>query len=90
MSNPYLTDGRLVIPFDAPEKYRWWSGGQSLVATLDELSAPVEVWRLYVARDNDLLTEKHQNRCSGVLKTIGEVIYCPACRYFLPTDSTVA
>src|ERR1051325_4029931 len=27
---PHLTpSGDLVIPFDSPERYHWWSGGQS-------------------------------------------------------------
>ena len=35
---PYLNEsGDLVIPFDSPEKYHWWVGGQSPTETLREL-----------------------------------------------------
>jgi hypothetical protein len=35
---PYLTPGgTLVIPFDAPERYHWWKGGQSVAETLAEV-----------------------------------------------------
>lgn len=35
---PYLTSsGDLVIPFDSPERYHWWKGGQSPDATKREL-----------------------------------------------------
>jgi hypothetical protein len=35
---PYLTQsGDLVIPFDSPERYHWWKGGQSPDATKQEL-----------------------------------------------------
>jgi hypothetical protein len=37
---PFLDDqGRLRIPFDADDKYRYWQGGQSVFATLLELGA---------------------------------------------------
>jgi hypothetical protein len=37
---PFLDDqGRLRIPLDADDKYRWWQGGQSPFATLLELGA---------------------------------------------------
>ncbi len=37
---PFLDDqGRLRIPLDADDKYRYWSGGQSVFATLLELRA---------------------------------------------------
>lgn len=36
---PYLTSsGDLVIPFNSPEKFHWWNGGQSVEATLAELN----------------------------------------------------
>lgn len=45
---PRLTpDGTLVIPFDSPERYHWWKGGQSVLATLRELNAPAEVMGRY-------------------------------------------
>ena len=32
---PYLlSDGTLVIPFNSPERYHWWTGGQSIRRTL--------------------------------------------------------
>jgi hypothetical protein len=35
---PYLTPGgTLVIPFDSPERYHWWKGGQSVSETLAEV-----------------------------------------------------
>jgi hypothetical protein len=35
---PYLTPGgTLVIPFESPERFHWWNGGQSVNATLAEL-----------------------------------------------------
>jgi hypothetical protein len=35
---PYLTSaGDLVIPFDSPERYHWWKGGQSVAQTRAEV-----------------------------------------------------
>jgi hypothetical protein len=35
---PYLTSsGDLRIPFDSPERYHWWAGGQSIRLTMQEL-----------------------------------------------------
>jgi hypothetical protein len=35
---PFLTAcGDLSIPFDSPERYHWWRGGQSVAATLAEV-----------------------------------------------------
>ena len=37
---PFLTaDGTLSIPFDSPERYHWWRGGQSVAETLAEVRA---------------------------------------------------
>lgn len=37
-SVPYIdTKGRLIIPFDCPEKYRYWAGGQPVRETLQEV-----------------------------------------------------
>jgi hypothetical protein len=33
------TDGTLVIPFDSPERYHWWTGGQTVTETLTQLRA---------------------------------------------------
>lgn len=38
LPRPYLDSaGELVIPVNAPSKYRWWTGGQSVTDTLREL-----------------------------------------------------
>ena len=35
---PFLTaDGSLSIPFDSPERYHWWKGGQTIAETLCEV-----------------------------------------------------
>ena len=35
---PFLTaGGDLSIPFDSPERYHWWRGGQSIAETLQEV-----------------------------------------------------
>ena len=35
---PFLTaGGDLSIPFDSPERYHWWRGGQSVAETLQEV-----------------------------------------------------
>ena len=40
---PFLTaGGTLSIPFDSPERYHWWRGGQSVAATLAEVRANQE------------------------------------------------
>lgn len=37
---PFLTaDGTLSIPFDSPDRYHWWRGGQSVAETLNEVRA---------------------------------------------------
>jgi hypothetical protein len=37
---PHLTlEGDLVIPFNAPERYHWWNGGQTVTATKAEILA---------------------------------------------------
>jgi len=33
----FMADGTLVIPFDSPERYHWWRGGQSVSATMQEV-----------------------------------------------------
>ena len=39
---PFFTaDGTLSIPFDSPERYHWWKGGQSIAETRSELRAGV-------------------------------------------------
>lgn len=43
-SPPYInTQDELVVPFNAPLKYRWWQGGQGCVNTLKELGASQEI-----------------------------------------------
>lgn len=49
MTNPYLdVRGTLIIPSDSDPKYHYWNGGQSVVTTLKEISAPLEVLRRFV------------------------------------------
>lgn len=64
MSKPYLTPaGTLFIPFDADYRYRFWAGGQSILATLDELGAPGSVRNQYdpdIARDGGALGTRAQ------------------------------
>ncbi len=46
---PYIKDGsELIIPMDAPDKYRWWSGGQDILTTLLELDAADSTIEHYV------------------------------------------
>lgn len=41
MSAPYLDQaGAMIIPCDAPERYRWWQGGQAPDQTARELGMP--------------------------------------------------
>lgn len=45
---PYIdSHGVLIIPFDSDPKYHYWSGGQSLIQTLQELNASQEVIEKY-------------------------------------------
>ena len=45
--SPYLNNDGIVIPFNAPLKYRWWQGGQSLLDTLEEIGAPESILEKY-------------------------------------------
>lgn len=48
---PYLTEnGELIISSDAPSKYKWWDGGQSVKETLEELEASEEVMDRYISK----------------------------------------
>ena len=39
-ARPYLdAQGNLVVPINAPKKYRWWARGQSVATTIAELNA---------------------------------------------------
>lgn len=54
---PYLTEsGELIIKSNAPDKYKWWAGGQSIKATLEELEAPKEVFLKYISQMKGLKT----------------------------------
>lgn len=50
-SMPYLDGECLVIPFDAPARFRWWDGGVgsalSVCEILRELRAPAAIHRSY-------------------------------------------
>lgn len=64
VASPRLTPaGDLLIPFDADARHRWWAGGQSILATLDELGAPRHIRLCYdadAARDGGALTTRMQ------------------------------
>ncbi len=48
---PYLTEnGELIISSDAPSKYKWWAGGQSVKETLEELEASEDVMKRYISQ----------------------------------------
>lgn len=54
---PYLKEnGELIIPNNAPAKYRWWDGGQSVKETLEELEASEEVIERYISQMKGLRT----------------------------------
>ena len=36
-----LVDGTLVIPFDSPQRFHWWNGGQ----TVKETRVEVKAWK---------------------------------------------
>lgn len=56
MTTPYLDErGTLITPNDSDPKYHYWKGGQSVVTTLKEINAPLEVIRRFV---NDTEFEK--------------------------------
>lgn len=81
---PYITEsGELRISFKSHPRYHHWAGGQSVVATLAELQAPLKTWQLYIARGPHLLTPKHPDICAGALQKATGVIYCPECKYFM-------
>ena len=46
--------GELIIPCNSDPKYRWWAGGQSILDTLRELSAPPDMIARYVDSDSSL------------------------------------
>ena len=47
-------DGELVIPMNSHPRYHWWSFGQSIKATLDELKVPQEI------------LDKHMSKLQGL------------------------
>jgi len=55
---PYISmSGCLLIPWNAPKKYRWWQGGQSVMETLNELGASEEVKAKYSQPEGALKNE---------------------------------
>ena len=56
--HPYINQrGELVYPVDCHPSEVWWKpGGKSIIQTLDELNAPLDVWRRYVPES--LIPEK--------------------------------
>ena len=48
-TTPYLDErGRLMIPTNSDPTYYYWKGGQSVVTTLKELGAPLDVIRRFM------------------------------------------
>src|SRR6266481_5318361 len=48
-AKPFIDgSGNLVIPSSAPDRYRWWAGGQSVQQTLIELNANEETMKKYM------------------------------------------
>ena len=46
---PFFTaDGTLSIPFDSPERFHWWRGGQSVSQTREE----VRSWNTAAGKEN--------------------------------------
>jgi hypothetical protein len=55
LTRPYLNEQKeLIISFESDRKYHWWAGGQSILDTLRELSAPSDVLARYVDSDASL------------------------------------
>lgn len=80
---PTLRDDFTVhIPFCSEPKYQWWRSGQSLYATLAELAAPLETWKLYSQSREDLLTGEHAERCKGQAVAANRFTYCIECGYY--------
>lgn len=73
------SNGELRIPRDAPQRYKWWAGGQSLWQTLAEIKAPLKTWKLYAYQGADLLTDEHKSRCSGEVGQAADCVYCVTC-----------
>ena len=47
-NRPYIDkQGVLVVPFDSEPRYHWWAGGQSVLETLRELKASLEIIAIY-------------------------------------------
>lgn len=44
---PYLDGNKLVIPCNAPLKYRYWQGGQSPSKTVQELTNDYNIIKMY-------------------------------------------
>lgn len=41
---PYLTPGGVLgIPFDSPERFHWWKGGQSIAETRAEVNSDGDI-----------------------------------------------
>ena len=59
---PYINNrSELIIPFEAPVKYRWWQqGGQSLEATLNELGADDEIKKNISATGRDTFPGRYK------------------------------
>ena len=72
---PRLENGVLRIGFDETE-YHWWNKGKSVLDTLIELNAPLEVLQNYCLREPNL-----SDTCPHCHKPTVQsyVIYCQSC-----------
>lgn len=60
---PYLNQNdELVIPHDAPLKYRYWNEGQSIEKTLIEIGASGEIIKRYVRTEAGGLTRYQRDK----------------------------
>lgn len=56
-----LADGTLVIPFDSPERYHWWKGGQSVAQTRAEVLADGHHAQGHHLNSRNNFTERKEN-----------------------------
>lgn len=80
----YINENReLIIPSRSIYKYRYWSGGQSIWETLEELQADLPIWKRHGLRDEGLLTDAHVARCGKPARRASGFSYCTDCGFYL-------
>lgn len=80
-------DGSVCIPTDSLPRFKHWTGGQALWATLAELNAPLASWRMYAAR------QPLTNTCNGCAKpvsTSADFVFCVACGFYREVTTEAA